>query len=212
MEETIFFLKHGLTVEGKPLKDFIDAKNHAEAINFLYDVIKNNRKITPDLIREFNSFLLAGLKTTPALYLYGNKVEKPANPGEYKKQPNHVLQTDGTIHKYVEPLQVASEMEFLCNWIEKNINVYHPIIIAAVAHYNMVRIHPFDDRNGRGARLLMNLILIKNNFPPAVIKNERRREYIQHLSSANKGELNPFIIFIAESCLHTLQMISAELL
>lgn len=201
--ETMFFLKNGLTVEGKPFKDFMDAKNHADAIEFLYDVVKNNRQISPSLIKEFNSFLLCGIKSLSAIDSNGNKIEKKTSPGEYKKLPNHVLQNDGTIHKYVEPIQVPLEMDILCNWINDNINNTHPIIIAAVAHYNIVRIHPFDDGNGRGARILMNLILISKRFPPAVIKNENRRKYIESLMAADRGDLNKFIEFIAETCIET---------
>ncbi len=201
--ETMFFLKYGLTVEGKPFKDFIDAKNHSEAIEFLYDVIKNNREISTSLIKEFNAFLLSGIKSTPAIDRYGNKTEKKATPGEYKLLPNHVLQSDGTIHKYAEPTQVAPEMETLCNWITENINKQHPVLVASLAHYNMVRIHPFDDGNGRGARILMNLLLIKKGFPPAIIKNENRRQYIDALAEADKGDLYKFTDFIAEVCLDT---------
>ena len=201
--ETLFFLKSGLTVEGKPFKDFIDAKNHKEAIEFLYDVVKNNRAISTSLIKEFNAFLLSGIKSTPAIDGSGNRTEKKAVPGEYKKLPNHVLQNDGTIHKYVEPIHVASEMETLCEWIKESIDKMHPIIVASAAHYNMARIHPFDDANGRGSRILMNLILIEKGFPPAIIKNENRRKYIEALSEADKGKLNKFTEFIAESCIET---------
>ncbi len=201
--ETMFFLKNGLTIEGKPFKDFIDAKNHAEAIEFLYDVVKNNREISTSLIKEFNTFLLSGIKSTPAIDRYGNKTEKKATPGEYKLLPNHVLQNDGTIHKYVEPIHVASEMEILCKWIKDNIDKQHPVAVAAIAHYNMVRIHPFDDGNGRGARILMNLVLVAKGFPPAIIKNENRRKYIEALTEADRGNLNKFTVFIAESCIAT---------
>lgn len=201
--ETMFFLKNGLTVEGKPLKDFIDARNHAEAIEFLYDVVKKKREISTSLIKEFNAFLLSGIKSTPAIDNNGNKTDKKATPGDYKLLPNHVLQSDGRIHKYVEPVHVASEMEYLCNWIKENIDNIHPVIVASVAHYNMVRIHPFDDGNGRGARILMNLILIEKGFPPAIIKNENRRKYIEALSEADKGNLNKFTEFIADACIDT---------
>lgn len=209
--ETMFFLQNGLTVEGKPFKDFIDAKNHAEAIDFLFDIIKDNRPISEGVLKEFNSFLLSGIKDTDALDQQGNRVKKPATPGQYKKLPNHVLQTDGTIHKYVEPLQVQPEMEMLCNWINENLETLHPLEVSAIAHYNMVRIHPFDDGNGRGARILMNLILIKKGFPPAIIENEKRRKYIETLAAADTGELAPFVEFVAESCVDTQKMIAEDL-
>ena len=170
--ETIFFLQEGLTVEGKPFKDFLDARNHAEAIDWLYDIIKDRHLISQGLIKEMNALLLSGVQYTLAIGKDGQKIRKPANPGEYKKLPNHVLTMDGNIHFYTEPLHVYDEMDNLCRWINENIDKKHPVITAAIAHYNMVRIHPFDDGNGRGARILMNLILIKRGYPIAIIRNE----------------------------------------
>ena len=119
--ETLFLLNEGLTVEGKPFKDFLDAKNHAEAIS------------------------------------------------------------------------------------------EHPLICGAVAHYNMVRIHPFDDGNGRGARLLMNLLLIQKWYPPAIIRMSKRREYLHALGTADQGELAPFVTFMAESLLETEKLIWVDI-
>lgn len=93
------------------------------------------------------------IKSTPAIDINGHKVEKPANPGRYKTVPNHVLQIDGSIHFYTDPIHVPDEMEALCQWVEKQIHRQHPVVVAAIAHYNMVRIHSFDDGNGIGARL-----------------------------------------------------------
>lgn len=210
--ETLFFLKEGLTVEGKPFKDFLDARNHAEAIDWLNEVIKDNRSVTQGLIKEINALLLSGIKYTPAINETGQKVRKKANPGKYKVLPNHVLKTDGTIHFYTDPIHVIDEMEVLCRWIkEKNENI-HPLIVSAIAHYNMVRIHPFDDGNGRGARILMNLILIKKGYPVAIIKNENRRKYLTTLNHADKGDIYPFLKFVADSLIDTEKIIIEELL
>ena len=209
--ETLFFLKHGLTVEGKPFKDFLDAKKHAEAIQFLYDVVRQQRPVSPGLIKEFNALLLSGVSKTPAIDRYGNRTEKEATPGEYKKFPNHVLQPDGSIHKYVDPVHVPAEIEFLTRWVEENIESLHPIIVASVAHYNLARVHPFDDGNGRGARLFMNLILIRQGFPPAIIKNEHRRKYVETLSRADSGDVQGFVMFVAEACVDTLRSINEVL-
>lgn len=209
--ETLFFLKEGLTVEGKPFKDFLDARNHAEAIEWLYEVIKDNRSISQGLIKEINALLLSGVKYTPAINQSGQKIRKPANPGKYKVLPNHVLQTDGTIHFYTDPIHVADEMETLCRWINENIVNKHPVITASIAHYNMVRIHPFDDGNGRGARILMNLILIKKNYPIAIIRNENRRKYLTTLNQAGKGDIVPFLKLVSDSLTDTEKIIIEEL-
>ncbi|MDM8539078.1 Fic family protein [Desulfobacterales bacterium HSG17] len=209
--ETLFFLKEGLTVEGKPFKDFLDARNHAEAIDWLYEVIKDNRPISQGLIKEMNALLLSGVKFTPGIDQSGHKIRKPANPGKYKILPNHVLQTDGTIHFYTDPIHVADEMETLCKWINENIVNKHPVIVASIAHYNMVRIHPFDDGNGRGARILMNLILIKKSYPVAIIRNENRRKYLTALNHADKGNIVPFLAVVSDSMIDTEKTIIYEL-
>ncbi|KPA19644.1 cell filamentation protein Fic [Candidatus Magnetomorum sp. HK-1] len=209
--ETLFFLREGLTVEGKPFKDFLDARNHAEAIDWLYEVIKDNRPVSQGLIKEMNALLMSGVKYTPAINQSGQKVRKPANPGQYKLLPNHVLQTDGTIHFYTDPIHVADEMEVLCGWINENYVKRHPLVVASIAHYNMVRIHPFDDGNGRGSRILMNLILIKRSYPVAIIKNENRRKYLTALNQADKGDIAPFIKLIADSLIYTENLIIDEL-
>lgn len=205
--ETYFFLREGLTVEGKPFKDFLDARNHAEAIDYLYQIVKDERPMTPGLMKEINKLLLSGITHTEAIDALGQKAQKPATPGEYKRLPNHVLQADGTIHRYTEPVHVAAEMEELFKWIQAALPHQHPVIVAAVAHYNFVRIHPFDDGNGRGARILMNLVFIKKQYTPAIIKTEQRRAYLEALSVADAGNLGPFTELVARSLLNTQQII-----
>ncbi len=204
--ETIFFLQYGLTVEGKPLKDFLDVRNHADAIDLLYEFVKEDRELSEAFIKEINALLLLGVTSTPAIDQFGMRTHKPATPGKYKILANTVLQPDGSIHEYVPPIQVSGEMKYLCDWVNTQINILHPIITGAIAHYNMVRIHPFDDGNGRGARILMNLILLKRKFPPAIIKIEERRKYIEALIAVDEGDLNPFIEFIAKSSIATQEM------
>lgn len=211
--ETIFFLQEGLTVEGKPFKDFLDARNHAQAIDLLFDVIAQQRTISEGLIKELNALLLAGVESTPALSPQGQKVQKVATPGQYKQQPNHVLQQDGSIHHYVEPLQVGAEMQALCQWVERSgqDNTPHPLLIAGIAHYNMVRIHPFDDGNGRGARILMNLILMIAGYTPIIVQNVQRRAYLQALAQADQGDIQPFLQFTAAAMTDTQTLIMTAL-
>ena len=83
----------------------------------------------------------------------------------------------------------------------------HPIIIAATFHYRFVRIHPFDDGNGRMARLLMNMILIKHGFTVAMIRQDNREEYLDRLEQADKTEdLTEFISYVASCCEYALNL------
>lgn len=202
--ETKFFIEQGLTVEGKPLKDFLDAKNHWEAIDLLFDVVAAKQPVTPGLLKELNALILRGVEATAAIDATGQIVGKTARPGEYKSHPNHVLQPDGTIHRYVEPVHVASEIEALCASIETGAPDAHPVIVAAFAHYDFVRIHPFDDGNGRGARMLMNLVLLRYGYPPAVIPLKLRRHYYDALAAADQGQQATFVQFIV-TCVYDTQ-------
>lgn len=165
--ETAFFLREGLTSEGRPLKDYLEAKNHAEAIDGLAEIIRGDRSITESLIKELHAVLT------------------------------------GKIHYYADPIHVKDEMEKLLNWhhAEKKL---HIIEKAALFHYRFVTIHPFDDGNGRLSRLLMNLILMQSGYPPCIIRNSRRRQYLQALESvdSSKNHATP-IIFVAEELLQT---------
>ena len=83
----------------------------------------------------------------------------------------------------------------------------HPIVMAATFHYRFIRIHPFDDGNGRMARLLMNMILIKHGYTVAVVPVEEREQYIGILEQADKTEdLVEFISYIAHCCEYTLNL------
>ncbi len=92
-------------------------------------------------------------------------------------------------------------------WLNSNqlLTEAHPVQIAALAHYKFVYIHPFYDGNGRTARLLMNLILMKSGYPPVIIKKEDRLDYYEYLEMANKGDVKPFIRFIARCAKRTLE-------
>ena len=138
-------------------------------------------------------------------------VQKKATAGQYKTQPNHVLLPNGDIHYYVEPIQVQSQMEELLGWLSTNMDSMHPIALAAILHYNLVRIHCFDDGNGRGARILMNLVLMKKGFFPAIIKTERKRKYLDTIQQADKGNISPFVGFIASELIETQEKVLSDL-
>lgn len=207
--ETAFFLREGLTSEGKPLKDFLEAKNHAEAIDFLNELVQEKTLLTEHFIKSFHQLLLTGIEYTIAKGSDGKTIHKPLTPGKYKTLPNHVLTISGNIHHYTEPEQVQIEIEKLLTWYTSRESLkLSSIEKSAIFHYRFVCIHPFDDGNGRLARLLMNLILMQGGFPPCIIRNEKRRQYLMHLEKIDKTQdYEPFIIFVAEELLITLNII-----
>lgn len=201
--ETAFFLREGLTSEGKPLKDYLEAKNHAEAIEGLYDILERRRDLTEGLIKELHAVLLKGVEFTEAVGGGGQKVKKPVSPGQYKTHPNHVLTLSGKIHFYTDPLHVNDDMEKLIAWFHEAKDM-HPVEKAVHFHYRFVAIHPFDDGNGRLARILMNLSLMQEGYPPCIIQMRHRRKYLECLEIADtKGDLAPFIVFVGNELLST---------
>lgn len=97
-------------------------------------------------------------------------------------------------------------MEQLVKWLHSK-ETAHPIEKAAIFHYKFVAIHPFDDGNGRLARLLMNLILMKDGYMPCIIKNSHRLKCLNRLNEMNKsGKYNGFVKFVAEELFGSMEI------
>jgi Fic family protein len=95
-------------------------------------------------------------------------------------------------------------MDILLTWANENEPKLHPVIVSAIFHYNFVRIHPFPDGNGRLARLLMNLFVLRNTFTPINIDSSERDEYLRCLAEGDQSQnLTPFVEFIAAKMLDT---------
>lgn len=208
-QSTLIFLETGLTVSGKSLLSYIHTANHQEAIDYLYSCILQGRPFTNFFIKSLHGILLKNQTHTQAIMANGQMTAKAFHPGEFKTQMNSVLTKDGTIHDYVHPLNVQPEMDELVDYLNKNHPDVHAIEKAAFAHYNFVRIHPFDDGNGRLARLVMNYSLIRDQLHPCVISSdeESREKYYHTLNQADKKDIVPFIAFVAESYIQTLESV-----
>jgi Fic family protein len=193
-QETAFFLREGLTVKGKTLREHLEIINHAEAIGYLDEAIKE-RDLSERLIKDFHALLFQGVK------------EIDFSLGEYKKSDNHVLTVSGTIHKYSSYIHAQQEMESLLAWYDHKKDHLHPVEVAALFHHKFVAIHPFADGNGRVSRLCMNFILLKNGYAPAVIRNENRLDYYKALEQADQQDSTPFVELVAEEVKQSLLMI-----
>jgi Fic family protein len=182
--ETKVILEDGLTIgKGKSLKEHLEVINHKEAIDYIDDIISKDLDISERVIRELHYLILKSID---------NK-----NAGEYR-QSNVLI--SGSKHKPVEHFLVREKMLELIEWYNRNKDAMHPIRLAAEFHFKYVYIHPFIDGNGRTARLLMNLILMRNGYTISVIRNEDRDEYMKALEEASvNGNLEGFIKIIAEA-------------
>jgi len=217
--ETQFILNDGLTVSGKPLKDHKEVMGHATAIDLLYDMVSS--ELTVCKIK-----LLHKAVQTDIIF----DIDKPY--GDFKVLPNgtylildDLLEGKSSVyHAYSRPFDVPKLIVGLVEYIEscKPHSIDEAITMYATAHLIFGQIHPFWDGNGRIARLIANLILLRAGFAPLVIPATRRLDYITILSkysakyeapSVGKplyhagNELNDFINFYKECYQNTINLI-----
>lgn len=209
--ETKTFLLHGITADGKPLKDHLDIKGHNEALVLLEDIIKEERPITEAFIRELHQMILQEDYYNPAVTPTGEGTRRLIKVGEYKQAPNHVKTATGEIFRFASPEETPAEMDKLIQWlrseIEKNKKeALHPVAIAALFHYKFIRIHPFDDGNGRLARILMNMLLMRAGYPPSIIKAEKKEVYYTALRKADGDDLDAFVKYVGIVLLDSLEL------
>lgn len=206
--ETKMLILHGITASGKPLKDHFEITGHDEAIKLIEEVVKSDRPLTENFIRELHALILKESYEVDAITPEGNARKKLAKVGGYKTHPNHVLTKTGEIFHFAEPFETAAKMSDLISWHtkESTSSDVNPIILAAEFHYKFILIHPFDDGNGRIARILMNFILMRFGFPPVIIKTQDKENYITSLRQADSGLIENFIEYIAKNLAHSLQI------
>lgn len=202
LHETTFFLREGLTAQGRTMKEHLEMQNHSEAVFFLQEAIKE-RDLTEGLIKELHAMLFANIK--------GYAGGTPIVPGAYKDNDNHVLTISGEIHYYAPATQVPNLMENLIAWYNENKQTLHPVELAAIFHHKLVAIQPFPDGNGRISRLCMNFILMKNGYPPAIIRKEKRKDYYVALEEADGGSLDLFVQMVEDEVKHNLEMMVKEI-
>lgn len=182
--ETKVILEDGITIgKGKSLREHLEVINHKEALDYVRDIVDKNIDINERVIKDIHHIILKSINN--------------ANAGVYRKA--NVL-ISGSIHRPVEHFLVEDKMSELIKWYDENKKKIHPINLAAEFHFRFVYIHPFIDGNGRTARLLMNLILMRNGYPISVIKNEDREKYMKALEIASTTKnLQDFTEIIARA-------------
>lgn len=206
--ETKALILFGITAQGKPLKDHFEVTGHDEAINWVLDIIKQDRPLTENFIRELHKLLLKESYEVDAITPDGQPTKKRVNVGMYKTAPNHVKTKTGEIFRFSTPEETPLLMNELLIWYREKTESdnFNPILLATEFHYRFIRIHPFDDGNGRTARILMNFILMEFGYPPVIIKTEDKENYFAALQQADAGLLEPFIEYIASNMNSSLEI------
>jgi Fic family protein len=169
-------------------------QDHEAAVDGLFDFVERERRLSTSYVRELHSVLLAHQDTASARDVFGRRVEMPLAKGEYKKRPNNPVRPDGRIHEYCPPEQVASEMDRLIEvHLEHGARGVPPEVESAWLHHRFVQIHPFQDGNGRVARALATLVMIRAGWFPLVVTDAGRPDYIDALELGDAGDLGPLV-------------------
>jgi Fic family protein len=189
LQETKLVIEAGITIGGKTLKEHLEATGNANAFDTLEDLSKNRDPIDQATIQETHELATLGWLMDAGRYRAQNVrvVGRKKSPPDFSKIPKLMD----------ELLKRVADMDD------------DSIVVASFLHHGLVDIHPFSDGNGRVARLIMNLHLMKHGYPPTVLRKEHRGKYYDYLAKADDGDLNPFVNFIAKGVDESLTLFMA---
>lgn len=182
--ETKVIIEDGLTIEGKPLRDVYEAVGHAQAYDYLYD-LSHQVPLSEEIICHLHQLFYQQIESLKA--------------GKYRQVPVFI---SGSQYAVAPVAEIGKRMAQLLQWYNNNEGKLHPVVLAAELHKRFVFIHPFVDGNGRMARLLMNLSLMRNDYNIAIIPAITRSEYISSLEKAHTDE-QVFVDFITDRVIMT---------
>lgn len=158
----------GITVGGKTMREHLEVINHRDAITNVEEIVHEEEPLSEWQIKNVHHLVLKGIDDEYA--------------GVYRDQQVFI---SGAKHTPPAPFLIHEKMEKLMDWYSTEGSQLHPVVRGAMLHVIFVGIHPFIDGNGRTSRLLLNLELMKNGYPPIIIKVENRLAYYEALDKAH---------------------------
>jgi Fic family protein len=179
MNETKVVLE-GITVGGKTMREHLEVINHRDAIAYVEEIVHKEESLSEWQIKNLHRLVLKGIDDEYA--------------GVYRDQQVFIA---GAEHTPPAHYLIKEQMEQMMNWYNEEGIHLHPVQRGAMLHAIFVGIHPFIDGNGRTSRLLLNLELMKDGFPPVIIKVENRLAYYEALDKAHITEnYDNFIVLV----------------
>ena len=177
--ETAEVIEHGVTVGGKSLRDHFEAVDHYEAVQWMRGLAAQTTLLGEDTVCELHRRIVAR--------------SQPAIAGIYSPHPRRIA---GSPAIFPNPLKIPQLMEEFGAWLS---SAPSPPEGAFEGHFRLTAIHPFSDGNGRAARLLMNLMLIRGGYPPVAVRPEDRKTYLDTLERGSLADdLRPLQNFMHE--------------
>jgi len=175
--ETAELIEHGITVGGKPLRDHLEAVDHYNAVLWMRELAAKAAPIDEGVVRELHRRIVA--RSLPEI------------GGIYSTLPRRIA---GSPVIFPNAAKIPELMRNYGEWLSKA----EPVPATSFdAHFRLVAIHPFSDGNGRTARLLMNVLLIRGGYPPVAVRPEDRKTYLDTLEFAStKDDIGPYQTFM----------------
>lgn len=171
-------------------------RDHEAAVQLVIDGVTSKRALTKGFLHELHVTLTRHQETTTAVDQFGNRLEIALLKGKFKEQPNNPKRPDGTVHEYCPPIHVDYEVDRLLEMTQEYAGE-DPMVLSAWLHHRFTQIHPYQDGNGRVARALTTLILLRANLLPLVVDRDLRAEYIAALELADQAQLTTLIDLFA---------------
>ncbi|HPI12807.1 MAG TPA: Fic family protein [Catalimonadaceae bacterium] len=199
--ETKLLLIFDDTQGNHTLREYEEMKAHDVALKLVKEWAEESkdRPLTEQNIKNLNEIIQVRPFWKDALTPDGQKTRREIKVGDYKAFPNSVILANGEVFEYASPQDTPIMMGELMAWYRNELEKQElePVALAAIFHYKFVHIHPFDDGNGRLARLLMNYVLFCYSLPPVIIKHTDKEDYLRALNRADTGDLKAFVAYIA---------------
>lgn len=181
LQETQMVIDYGVTIHGHSLREYLEATNHAEAYQYMAELVEKRVAISRDTMLTLHNLVMdkildsKGQFRTVSVYIRGSNMTPPP-----------ARDVERLMYEWVK-------------WIYGEGLKYEPVTRAAIAHHGFEAVHPYADGNGRVGRLLLNLMLMQEGYPPALLLHDWRVRYIHALNTANTGNYNPLINVIGQA-------------
>jgi len=206
--ETELLLIMGQTTGEHTIREYDEMKAHDIAVAKIHEFAKAREIIRETHIRDLNKIILKEPYRADAVTESGQPTSVEIIPGEYKRLPNNVKSPTGESILFVSPTDTPTQMAELVEWMQSELDAptLHPIAFAAQLHHRFLKIHPFADGNGRVARLIANYILMREGFPPLIVKTKEKANYIAALRLADVGDSAKLTDYFAREMKWSLEM------
>ncbi len=170
------------------MQDFEEMKASNVGLKMIQESINDGPQLlTQTFIRQLHKTLLREDYTVYRSLPDGTQTSYTVHAGQYKTRPNSVITRYGDRFEYASPRETPALMADLVDWYNKEnaTGVMSPAELAIMFHYRYIRIHPFEDGNGRIARLMVNYILSSHGWPMIVVRSRMKSEYLEALHAAD---------------------------